>query len=288
MTRRLGIIGYPIAHSLSPAIFQAALGHYGLDISYEAWEIPPHELKGFVEEARTPQAEVLGFNVTVPHKEMIMVYIDEVSPEAQKAVAVNTIFNQEGLLHGHNTDGAGFIRALKEEAKFSFDGSRVLILGAGGAARGVVMALASENLKSFTIANRTLDRCKRLARDLKRHWKGDLRSISLKADDLRKAAREADLIVQCTTVGMLHGPDADGALLTAEDISPKALVYDLVYNPPETPFMREARRAGASVLGGLSMLVYQGAIGFEMWTGKKAPVEVMFKAARKTLESSTT
>jgi shikimate dehydrogenase len=288
MTRRLGIIGYPIAHSLSPAIFQSALDHYGLDISYKAWEIPPQELKGFVEEARTPQAEVLGFNVTVPHKEMIMVYIDEVSPEAQKAVAVNTIFNQEGLLHGHNTDGAGFIRALKEEAKFSFDGSRVLILGAGGAARGVVMALASENLKSFTIANRTLDRCKRLARDLKRHWKGDLRSISLKADDLRKAAQEADLIVQCTTVGMLHSPDADGALLTAEDISPKALVYDLVYNPPETPFMREAKRAGASVLGGLSMLVYQGAIGFEMWTGKKAPVEVMFKAARETLESSTT
>ena len=152
--------------------------------------------------------------------------------------------------------------------------------------RGVVMALTSENVKEITIANRTLERADRMAKDVKRYWNGSIRSISLAADGLQDAAGYADLIVQCTTMGMLHGPDEEGSLLVAEDISPRALVYDLVYNPTETPLIREAAKAGATVLGGLSMLVYQGAIGFELWTGEKAPVQAMFKAARQALNSS--
>ena len=215
-----------------------------------------------------------------------MAAMDEVSPEAERAMAVNTVVHRDGRLHGHNSDGAGFVRALEEEARYSFDRCSVLILGAGGAARGVVIALTSENVKEITIANRTLERADRMAKDVKRYWNGSIRSISLEADGLQDAALNADLIVQCTTMGMLHGPDEEGSLLISEDISPRALVYDLVYNPTETPLIREAGKAGATVLGGLSMLVYQGAIGFELWTGEKAPVQAMFKAARQALDST--
>ena len=286
MTRRLGIIGYPIAHSLSPVMFKAALDHYGFNISYEAWEIPVSGLPDFLDNVRCSKPSVMGFNVTVPHKEMVMSAMDEVSSEAKRAMAVNTVVNRAGRLYGHNTDGAGFVRALEEEAGFSFNGCSALILGAGGAARGVVMALSSKNLKEIIIANRTPERSDRMAKDVKRYWSGSIRSISLAADGLQDAARNAGLIVQCTTIGMLHGPDEDGSLLAAEDIPTEALVYDLVYNPTETPLMREAAKAGARVLGGLSMLVYQGAIGFELWTGEKAPVQAMFKATRQALNSS--
>ena len=286
MTRRLGIIGYPIAHSLSPVMFKAALDDYGFNISYEAWEIPASGLPDFLDNVRCSKPAVMGFNVTVPHKEMVMSAMDEVSSEAKRAMAVNTVVNRAGRLYGHNTDGAGFVRALEEEAGFSFNGCSALILGAGGAARGVVMALSSKNLKEIIIANRTPERSARMAKDVKRYWNGSLRSISLASVGLRDAARNAGLIVQCTTMGMLHGPDEDGSLLASEDIPTEALVYDLVYNPTETPLMREAAKAGARVLGGLSMLVYQGAIGFELWTGEKAPVQAMFKATRQALNSS--
>ena len=286
MSRLLGIIGYPIGHSLSPILHQAALDHYGLDITYQAWEVAPHELKGFMEPELRTYSDLLGFNVTVPHKEAIMSYLDEVSPEASEAGAVNTVVNGGGRLSGHNTDSAGFIRALREEASFLTKGKRALILGAGGAARGVAMALVSEGMDTLTIANRTLERARRLAQDLAKPSM-TIGAILLGGGELRRAAQEADLIVQCTTIGMFHGPDEAGTPLKAQDIPPTALVYDLVYNPPGTPLMKEARKAGARALGGLSMLVYQGAIAFEMWTGKKAPVEVMFKAARESLEART-
>ena len=286
MSRLLGIIGYPIGHSLSPVFHQAALDHYGLDITYQAWEVAPHELRGFVEPGLRACPDLLGFNVTVPHKEAIISYLDEVSPEARSAGAVNTVVNHSGRLSGHNTDGLGFLRALNKEAGFSPGGRRVLILGAGGAARGVATALVSHGVGPLTIANRTLERAHRLAQDLAKPSM-TIGAIPLRGGGLRRAAQEADLIVQCTTMGMFHGPNQAGIPLKAQDIPPTALVYDLVYNPPETPLMKEARRAGARALGGLSMLVYQGAIAFEMWTGRGAPVEVMFRAARESLEART-
>jgi shikimate dehydrogenase len=218
---------------------------------------------------------------------MVLSYLDMVSDGARKAAAINTVLNDQGRLVGHNTDGQGFIRALREEASFSPRGKRALILGAGGAARGVAMALAEEEVLSFVIANRTMDRAKRLAKDLKRHWKADVKVIPLGRKELAKGAQDVDLIVHCSTMGMWHGPNEAGTPLEAEDIPSEALVYDLVYNPPKTPLMREAEIAGAQVLGGLSMLIYQGAIAFELWTGKKAPVEVMFKAARQALATRT-
>lgn len=283
----MGIIGYPIKHSMSPAFQNAAIRHHGLDMTYEAWEVPMTGVREFVAEVRTEQSNILGFNVTVPHKEMVMEYVDELSPEAKRAQAVNTIMKRDGRLFGHNTDGLGFVRALKEEAGFSAAGKRVLILGAGGAARGVVMALASEGMASVAIANRTVDRAKRLVKDLKQGWKGEARAIGLSGEEMEEEASQADLIVQCTTMGMLHGGAERESALSREQIPSGAVVYELVYNPPVTPLMQEASKSGARVLGGLSMLIYQGAVAFELWTGKPAPVDVMFKAARKALMERT-
>ncbi len=287
MSKRLGIIGYPIRHSISPIFQQAALDYYSLDATYQAWEVEPSSLPEFVAGLRSP--DTLGSNVTVPHKEAVMPHLDQVDDWARMAGAVNTIVNEDGKLTGHNTDGPGFLRALEEHGHFSPEGRRVLIIGAGGSAKAVALALARRGVASITIANRTLHRAQRLAELLEGHGSllGDIRveAISLipSGEALVQAAATSDLVVNCTTLGMVHGPDEDSSPLPAEYIPSHALVYDLVYNPPETPLLREAARAGATILGGLPMLVYQGAASFELWTGKRAPVEVMMKAAEAAL-----
>ena len=285
MTRQLGIIGYPIGHSMSPVMFGAAFKESGLDATYEAWEVAPEKLGEFIAKVRASEGEILGFNATVPHKEAVIQAVDEASPEAKRAGAVNTVVNDGGRLIGHNTDGAGFVRALREEAGFLPSGSRALILGAGGAARGVVMALAEEDVAEFVIANRTPKRAELLSEDLKRCFGGDVKAISMQSEALKQAAASSTLIVQCTTMGMLHGPAVDASPLPSSHIPAGALVYDLVYNPPETPLMREAAAAGARAFGGLSMLVYQGAVGFETWLSRPAPVQAMFAAARAALSN---
>ena len=276
MNSRLGIIGYPIDHSISPLFQQAALDHAGIDASYRAWEVKPEEVGEFVAGLREPS--VLGINVTVPHKEAVIPHLDEVDQWATTAGAVNTIVSREGRLSGHNTDGLGFLRALLEVQGFAPQGRRALILGAGGAARGVVLALVREGISHLTVANRTLSRAERLVQIAQ---DGGVRSLAipLAGGALDGEAASADLIVNCTTLGMTHGPDEQGTPLDWQQIPSTALVNDLVYNPLETPLLRAAAQAGAQVLGGIHMLVYQGAASFEMWTGQRAPVEVMLEAA---------
>ncbi|MFQ6031040.1 MAG: shikimate dehydrogenase, partial [Dehalococcoidia bacterium] len=272
----LGIIGYPIGHSISPVFQQAALDHYGIDATYQAWEVAPDRVGEFVSGLRQPQ--VLGINVTVPHKEAVIPYLDEVDDWATEAGAVNTIVHREGRLTGHNTDGYGFLRALQEAGSFNPKNRRVLILGAGGAARGVVLALLREGVGNLDIANRTLARAQDLL-ELVRRRNIPGQALPLAGEALTDAAARADLIVNCTTIGMTHGADATGTPLTRQQIPATALVYDLVYNPLETALLREAASAGAAQLGGIQMLVYQGAASFEMWTGRSAPISVMVAAA---------
>jgi shikimate dehydrogenase len=279
---KLGIIGFPISHSISPVFQQAALDHLGLDATYQAWEVKPEEVGEFVDGLRSPGT--LGINVTVPHKESVIPFLDEVDDWATAAGAVNTIVNQGGKLTGHNTDGPGFLRALRESGSFSPQGKNVLVLGAGGAARGVILALTREAVGRLTIANRTLDRGRQLSR-MARDNGLDAQAISLEADGLATATASADLIVNCTTVGMSHGPDETGTPLHSASIPATALVYDLVYNPLETPLLRDAARAGAGTLGGIYMLVYQGADSFKYWTGQDAPVAVMLAAATQAMAS---
>ena len=282
MSLRLGIIGYPIGHSISPIFQQAGLDHLGIDATYEKWEVTPVGVGEFVAGLRAPGS--LGINVTVPHKQAVIPFLDEVDEWATAAGAVNTIVNRDGRLTGHNTDGPGFLRALLEETGYSPEGTRTLILGAGGAARGILLALARGGVDSIVIANRTLERAATLAQLASENGVKS-ESIPLYTDALTQAAATADLIVNCTTVGMSHGPDEHGSPLAAAQIPASAIVNDLVYNPMETPLLREAAAAEATTLGGLHMLVYQGVLSFQMWTGRDAPVAVMLEAAKIEMAS---
>ena len=251
-----------------------------MDASYQAWEIKPDNLAEFLQDLRSP--EVMGINVTVPHKEAVIPHLDQVDDWATTAGAVNTIVNRKGTLTGHNTDGSGFIRALRYAAGFNPQGSRALILGAGGAARGVILALIREGVGQLIIANRTSARAHRLTQ-MARDNGMNARSISFDPEALGAAAAVSDLIVNCTSIGMTQGSDENGSPLFWEQIPATAMVNDLVYNPLETPLLREAARAGASTLSGIHMLVYQGAASFEMWTEREAPLAVMLEAATREM-----
>lgn len=280
MTQRIFLIGHPIGHSVSPAFQQAALDYYALDVRYEAMDVDAPSLSRTVATLRDP--DVMGANVTVPHKEAVVPLLDELQEEARLIGAVNTIENRRGVLVGHNTDAQGFLRALKEEARFDPAGKTVLVLGAGGAARAVVVALAGAGVDSLVIANRTLERAKALVEGL-RPILPSAEAVALHPDSLAPVATRSHLIVNCTSMGMSGGTGQGQTPMGADLIPSHALVCDLVYNPRETPLLQEAARAGARVLGGLPMLVYQGAAAFELWTGKRAPIKVMFEAADKAM-----
>ena len=282
MTQRLGIIGYPIGHSISPIFQQAALDHLGIDATYEKWEVTPEGVGDFVNGLRVPDS--LGINITVPHKQAVIPFLDQVDEWATAAGAVNTIVNHDGHLSGHNTDGPGFLRALLVETGYDPKGTRALVLGAGGAARGILLALARGGVDSMVIANRTLERAETLAKLAKDNGVKS-EAISLSGDALTDAASDADLIVNCTTVGMSHGPDEHGSPVAAAQIPATAIVNDVVYTPLITPILKEAAAAGATALGGLHMLVYQGVLSFQMWTGVDAPVDVMLAAATAEMAS---
>lgn len=273
-----GIIGYSLGHSISPAFQQAAFDYYGMDARYLVWETPADGMAQRIQSLRV--FHVLGANVTVPYKEAVCSSLDTLSEAAQCTGAVNTIVNRKGVLEGYNTDVPGFLQALREDGRLDPRGKRVLLLGAGGAARAVAYALSGAGIASLTIANRTVERAEELISCLSIGNKAT--AIFLKSSGL--AAQDGwDLIVNTTTLGMWHSPGEGQSPLPPGLIQPHALVYDLVYNPPETPLLREARKAGARTLGGLPMLVYQGAESFRLWTGKEPPLEVMFEAARKAL-----
>ena len=277
MTRRLGVIGYPLSHSISPPVHQAALDHLGIDARYEVWETLPSDLTGLLDRMRNP--EFMGASVTIPHKETVALMMDELSPAAAAIGAVNCIAGAGGRLVGHNTDGGGFITALKKCAGFTATGRSVLLIGAGGAAKAIGHALLGEGVSSLTIANRTRARAESLAADLP----GPAVAASLDPSELADAAAGADLIVNSTSVGMSSGDGAGESPIAPDLIAAGALVNDIVYSPPETPLMRAGRARGARVLGGLAMLIYQGAAAFELWTGREPPVEVMLAAGERAL-----
>ena len=289
MSKRVGVIGYPIRHSISPVFQQAAFDHCGIDARFEAWEVDPRSLPPFIEGLRSP--DNLGVNVTVPHKEATIPLLDRIDDSAGTVGAVNVVVNKDGVLSGHNTDGVGFLRALEQDAGYAPKERRVLILGAGGSAKAVSFALVRAGVASIVIANRTLDRAERLAEQLRSGYlpggaEGGPVTSSIDASEsgLARVVAESDLIVNCTTLGMKHGPDEGASPITDRQIPAQALVYDLVYNPPVTPLLKQAAMAGAASLGGLPMLVYQGAAAFELWTEMEAPVEVMMDAARGALK----
>ena len=281
----LGIIGHPIGHSISPRFQQAGLDHLAVDHRYLPYDVHPDLVGDFVASLRGES--VLGINVTVPHKEAVMPFLDEIDEWAAEAGAVNTIVNRAGRLVGYNTDGYGFLRALRESAGLDPAGKRALILGAGGSARGVVQALLRAGVAELVIANRTLERAEALA-ELAANRGVPAWPIRLDALQTGNVPEGTALIVNCTSLGMHHGPDEDASPLPASQIPPSSLVYDLVYNPMLTPLLREAHSVQASTLGGISMLVYQGAASFELWLERPAPVSVMMDAAMSAMRERET
>jgi shikimate dehydrogenase len=286
VTRYLGVIGHPLKRSLSPMFQQAAIDHLGLDLRYEAMPTSVEALAETVASLRG--TDRLGANVTIPHKEAVIPLLDEIDELAGRVGAVNTIVNRGGRLHGYNTDVAGFLRALREDGGFEPSGARALVAGAGGSARAVGVALVDAEAASVTFINRTLARASNLVDDLRAFAEStQLHALPDVAVSWLSAVAGCRLLINCTSIGMAGGmagtPEEKDSPVPVDIIPPNALVFDLIYQPPETPLMAAARERGARVLGGLPMLVYQGAESFKLWTAVEAPVAVMRQAAERAL-----
>ena len=259
-----GIIGDPIEHTMSPVMHNAAFKTMGLDYIYIPFQVKSVVLRKAVEGIRG--LNIRGMNVTVPHKVSILQFLDQLDPLAEKIGAVNTIVNNGGILTGYNTDAVGFLRALQEK-DVDPAGKRVLLLGAGGAARAIGCILAQEKAQ-LTILNRRQELfwAENLAQRLIKNYKADVNPGELTEENLQKAIAKADIVVNATIVGM--SPDTDQTPVPAEMLSANLTVFDIVYNPLQTELLREAKTAGAITISGLDMLVWQGAISFEKWTGQ--------------------
>jgi shikimate dehydrogenase len=277
-TKLVGLIGYPVEHSLSPVMHNSAFAALNLNWCYVPLPVPPERLGEAVAGLRA--FGFVGANVTVPHKQAVMCFLDEVTPEAQAIGAVNAIVVSEERTIGYNTDWQGFLTALAEGG-LNPQSKRAVVLGAGGAARAVVYALARAGAQ-VAVLNRTLSRAQALAQDFSPLFPSSLRSLPLTPQTLEVQAVEAHLLVNTTPVGMW--PEIDKSIWPEELAFPGHLtVFDLVYNPRQTRLLQQAEAAGAKGIGGLGMLVHQGAAAFELWAGEKAPVETMYEAANKIL-----
>ena len=277
MHKSLGIVGYPLGHSISPIFQQAALDAAGIDARYEGWETVPEDLKSRLESFRAEG--FVGASVTIPHKETVIPLLDNVNDTARMIGSVNTIVADEGRLTGYNTDAPGFLRGLREHGRFEPRGKRVVVVGTGGAGRAVVFGLAGEGVSSMMLVNRTVSRAERLGDEVSGVYPG----LDVRVEGEIPEGTEYDLLVNGTSVGMKHTAVEDASPVTRDRIVPGALVYDLIYNPEKTVLLKLAREKGAKTLGGLPMLVFQGAEAFALWFGRRAPVEAMFKAAREAM-----
>jgi shikimate dehydrogenase len=281
----LGLIGYPLGHSMSPTIHAAALNSCGLDGSYSLFPVYPDDKQGLKDLlARVRNGELTGLNVTIPHKQNVIEFLDELTPTAQAIGAVNTIYERDHQLIGENTDAQGFLSDLKrfltmvpywDDKTWGHGDFSTLVLGAGGSARAVVYALLHSGRK-VTLAARRLEQAKQLA-DSFRQQNMQITNYELSKIELSNIS----LIVNTTPVGMT--PNIDQSPWTENLPFPhKAAIYDLVYNPPETKFVRDARQQEIQATTGLGMLIEQAALAFEIWTGHKPSREILFEAVNQT------
>ena len=247
---------------------------------YLPFEVKPSELREAIKCIKS--IGIIGVNITIPHKEAVIKFIDDVSEEARHIGAVNTIVNKDGRLIGHNTDGYGYITSLKEECNFNPKGKNIAILGAGGAARGILVALSVKKPKTIIIANRTLARAISLIKAFKGKFpETKFEAVDLNKDILKKYFKDIELLINTTSVGMKKNETVEIPL----ELLPKtAVVSDIVYNPLETLLLKKAKKLGLTTHSGLGMLVHQGVKSFKLWTGMDAPIEVMRKAALKALK----
>lgn len=262
------VIGDPIDHSLSPNIHSAAFRELNLEHAYIAYRIPKGELEEGIESLK--KIQIAGFNITIPHKVEMMKYLDKMDESCSIIGAVNTVTNNNGVLKGYNTDMDGFLDPIKKR-NLPIKDSKVLLLGSGGAARAIVAGFAKEQAKSITIANRTLENAKKLAEFSQ---KIGLDSKFIKIDDVGDTAKNYDYIVNATSIGLKN----ESSPISLDEINENAIVYDIVYMPMNTDFLKKAKEKGATIIYGYEMLLGQAARAFEIWHGMKAPYNAMKKA----------
>lgn len=290
-TRVTGLFGYPVEHTLSPAMHNAAFTRAGLNWVYVAWPVKPDALPAALAAVRA--LDMPGVNLTIPHKEAATAHLDELDYLARLTGAVNTVVNREGRLVGYNTDGPGFTLFLQRDLNFAPAGSRAILLGTGGAARAVAVGLLREGLDLLWISGRHREKSEQLAGDLARHFPERTAILPWYDASNRTAGaawtsalRSAGLVVQTTPLGMSPHrntlPPFPFELLT-----PGHLVVDIVYNPPCTLFLQQAASRGARVENGLGMLLYQGVLAWELWTGQAAPVTAMRQALENSCQPSS-
>lgn len=273
-TRIVGIIGDPIEHSRSPQMHNAAFAKAGLDYVYVPFHVRPdalaHAIAGF------KALNVVGINVTLPHKQAVIPYLTSISREAELVGAVNTLTFVDDEIHGDNTDAPGVLRALEEEGDMSVPvGQEVVVLGAGGSARAVVVALALGGVASITIANRTVERAVSLAEEMQQKTNILMHGMGLADARLPDAVSRCMLLINTATASM---DPTQPLLVSADWLQSNTIVYDIVYTPPVTPLMKAASERRCPTLGGIGMLVHQGAIAFEKWTGVTPCTETMHHA----------
>jgi shikimate dehydrogenase len=270
-TKFMALIGDPVAHSVSPAMHNAAFQALGLNYVYLAFHVPPAALSQGITVIRGPMFR--GANITIPHKTAVLPLLDDIDPHAKRIGAVNTIVNDNGKLIGQNTDTPGFLAALRSSG-FEPKGEKVAVLGSGGAARAIVFALRDAGA-TVAIVNRSPEAAITLAQET------GASAFELSESGLRSAMEGSSLFVNATNVGM--SPDVNSSPLPAHFLTPGLVVFDTVYRPRQTKLLKETEAAGCKAIGGLEMLVEQGALAFELWTGEIAPRQVMRQAADEAL-----
>lgn len=267
-TCQLGIIGYPIEHTFSPSMHNFISEAVHKNYVYSAWSVEPKNLKSAIDGVRA--LGIKGINVTAPHKIEVMKYVDVVDDTAKKLSSVNTVVNRDGVLYGYNTDADGFCMSL-DKAGIEIKNSRILIIGAGGVVRPVLLRLIDRKPKSVTVVNRTMSKAASLAEDIKSITGFE---VSANISDM-----DFDIVINTTSAGMEPQEnslpiDSIDAICDLSFINKRTAVIDMIYNPDETLFLKEARMRGAKTLNGLGMLIYQGIIAYELFTGVTLPSDM--------------
>jgi shikimate dehydrogenase len=268
-TQTFCLIGHPVEHSMSPTMWNPALQELGLDYVYIAFDVHPDQLKEAVDAIRA--LGIKGVNVTIPHKEKIMNYLDEIDPFAQKLGAINTIKNEDGYLEARNTDARGAKRALLD-AGCAVSGKKILVIGAGGVSRALCFIL-SEEAEKIILIDIIEEKAKKLADEVKEKMKANIIGKQSTERTIEEEIASADILINATPLGM-H-PKIDATPVPKKMLQPDLFVFDVVYNPLETKLLKEASEVGCKTLGGLDMLVNQGVIAFEWWTGKTPNAKLM-------------
>tara|TARA_B100000315_G_C14593015_1_gene596994 strand:- start:7242 stop:8117 length:876 start_codon:yes stop_codon:yes gene_type:complete len=281
-TKVCGLIGDPVEHSMSPVMHNAAFRELGLDYLYVPFRVKKEEIGKAIDGMRA--LNLRGLNITIPHKVAVIPLLDELDPLAEKIGAVNTIVNNDGVLRGYNTDASGLLQSMWTNGIEPRD-KNIVIIGAGGASRAVTFILADKKAR-LVILNRIqeLDWAKELANRITQTFRQKIEALELTRENLAKVLNKADILLNATNAGM--SPNTEETPVDADLLRPELVVYDIVYNPSKTRLLREAEMINAKTIGGLDMLTWQGALAFQMWTGRKAPVELMKREAAKLLEQS--